>query len=400
MRGSAIQHMTFHLRQLPLLLILAVSTVACGDNQSSTALPTQVVSAEIAERELRNTVEPSQTESPVQAVMATRFPATEPRPRATAGPQATPEPTTLAAPDLSLGEDTYVHPSASFSLVPPAGWTIEESDGAASFKAPDGTGFIYVQITNTGYELNDDAFDSFVTHRDRNFFSYTEDYEIVAKDVDGVNGAATITKFLSLDGVAQTVITFYYQYGQIIYSFDFWSDHELFDAYDVLYASVLDTADVDPEAALTQAGYFWVYTFTSPDALFSIKVPTAWQYERSETEDAVVDTFTAPDGHAVIQNVVYDDGDEISRSEAGDLALQLLHSSYASDVRIVDDRLQPDGSERLTWSSSSGGYSGISYFETRGTTFLLFTTMYDNAYEDVYFDTLEYTIGSYVVPTE
>jgi hypothetical protein len=60
--------------------------------------------------------------------------------------------------------------------------------------------------------------------------------------------------------------------------------------------------------------------------------------------------------------------------------------------------VQPDGSERLIWSSPSGDYSGTSFLETRGTTFLLFTTMYDNPYEDYYLETLNYTIGTYEVP--
>lgn len=392
--------MSLRFRLVPCLLILAASAAGCGGKGNATALPTQVVSAEITESELTLTAEPELQESRDPSVTATQAQATDTVPRPTVPPSDSPDPTALAVPELVLGEAAYRHPSGSFSLIPPAGWTTEESDGAASFKAPDGTGFIYVQITNTGYELEGDAFDSFVTHRDLNFFNYYEGYEAVAREVDRVNGAATVTKFLTLDDVAQTVITFYYRYGQIIFSFDFWSDQDLFDAYEVLYGEVLETADVDPEAALEHAAYLWVYTFTNPDALFSVKVPTAWEYERSESENAGIDTFIAPDGHAVIQNIVYDDGNAISRSDAADLALQLLHNSYAPDVRILDNRMQPDGSERLTWTSSSGDYSGISFFETRGTTFLLFTAMYDRQYEDVYLDPLEYTISSYAAPTD
>jgi hypothetical protein len=127
-------------------------------------------------------------------------------------------------------------------------------------------------------------------------------------------------------------------------------------------------------------------------------VPTAWQYERTESEATIVDTFTAPDGHAVIQNITYDDGSTISRTEAGTLARDLLHTFYAPDIQILDDQVQADGSERLIWQSPGGDYSGISFLETRGTTFLLLTTMYDNEFEDVYIDTLEYTISSYTIP--
>ena len=61
-------------------------------------------------------------------------------------------------------------------------------------------------------------------------------------------------------------------------------------------------------------------------------------------------------------------------------------------------QVQSDGRERLTWFDGDGGYSGISVFETRGTTFLLFTVLWDDPFEDIYFDALDYTINSYVNP--
>ncbi|MDT8307410.1 MAG: hypothetical protein RRC07_15875 [Anaerolineae bacterium] len=393
--------MSSRLRRFIFLFLLALPATACslagGGNDSAATLPTQAAQVDVAEPEPTDTAVPQPTERAGATATATRAEPADTKPRPTAEPSASPAPTISSSPDLVLAAEAYSHPSGAFSLVPPANWTIEESSGAASFDAPDGTGFIYVQITNAGHALDSEGFANFVTYRDLNFFDDFEDYEVITKEVDGANGAATIVKFLTYEGVAQTVITFYYQYGAIIYSFDFWSDQDFFDAYDALYGDVLDTADVNPDVALDQAEYLWVYTFSGPDGLFTIEVPTAWQYERSEAENTVVDTFYAPDGHAIIQNIAYDDGSPIGRSEAGELALDLLHSSYAADIRIVDDRVQADGSERLTWTSASGDYSGISFFETRGTTFLLLTTMYDNAYEDVYIDTVEYTIGSYTI---
>jgi hypothetical protein len=200
------------------------------------------------------------------------------------------------------------------------------------------------------------------------------------------------------DGEPQTVVTLYDQYGPIIYTFDFWSEEQFFDAYDALYGEVLDTAEVNPDAAAGLEVYAWNYTFTGPNDLFSIEAPTPWLYEQTEDEATIVDTFYSPDGHAVIQNITYDEGTEISRSQAGQFALELLRTYYAEDIRITDDQVQADGSERLTWHSPSGNYSGISFLETRGTTFLLLTTMYDNDFEDYYLDALEYTISSYAIP--
>ncbi len=385
---------------LGLIAILVLSTAACqraGDSsEGGPVAPTRAATVELAE--------PAPTDD-VRPAAATEVP--EPAETNEAGASATESPATLepeatatasTAPDLALADSAYTHASGAFSLTPPAGWTIEASSGSASFDAPEGTGFIYVQVTNTGYELDEQAFTNFVNYRDRNFFDDFDGYEVITEEFDVANGSATVAKFLNYNNVDQTVITFYYQYGQIIYNFDFWADHDFFDAYDELYSEVLDTTDVNPDAAVDQVAYLWVYTFTGPDALFTIEVPTAWGYERSESDAAIVDAFTAPDGHAVIQNITFDNGTSLTRGEAGALGRELLQSFYADDLRIFDDQVQADGSERLIWESASGGYRGISFLEARDSIFLLLTTMYDNAFEEQYIDTLEYTISTYTIP--
>ena len=86
-----------------------------------------------------------------------------------------------------------------FSLVPPSRWRSGEQRRGEP--RADGTGFIYVQITNTGYELDGQAFANFVTHRDLNFFDDFADYELISQEIDQSNGQATVTKYLTFDGV-------------------------------------------------------------------------------------------------------------------------------------------------------------------------------------------------------
>ena len=59
-----------------------------------------------------------------------------------------------------------------------------------------------------------------------------------------------------------------------------------------------------------------------------------------------------------------------------------------------------DKSERLTWTSKEGGYSGISFFEVRSnkTTFLFFTVDWGDDVKDTYIDVLNYAIESYDIP--
>jgi hypothetical protein len=273
-----------------------------------------------------------------------------------------------------------------------------EDEASASFDAPDSSGYIYIQVTNTAVELDATGFANFVDNRDLNFFRDFDNYVELNQEIESEVGAATISKSLSFEGVPQTVITLYEQYGPIIYSFDFWSDEDRTDAYTDLYVQVAEAIEVYPEAGSEQIEYNWIYTFEEPNGLFTIDVPTPWRYENTQGEFTLVDTFYSPDEHAVIQNITYDDGSEVTRSQAGAFALELLREYYASDIRILDDQVQPDGSERLIWESPSGDYSGTSFLETRGTTFLLFTTMYDNPFEDAYLETLNYTISTYDVP--
>jgi len=148
-------------------------------------------------------------------------------------------------------------------------------------------------------------------------------------------------------------------------------------------------------------------TFTDQDDLLAIDVPGDWVYTQTVDEDGndfYIDTFTSPDELALIESIVYDDGTAFSGSSKAQFALYLLNTFYSNtgqegDIRVSEDKIMQDGSERLTWSSKGGEYSGISFLETRGsTTFLLFTVEWVDDAEDQYVDTLNAVIESYRIP--
>jgi len=161
-----------------------------------------------------------------------------------------------------------------------------------------------------------------------------------------------------------------------------------------------------PQQVDTSDGGF--VTFTDQNNLYTIEVPPDWTNEQSydsENNYYYIDTFTSPDGGAVIENIVYDDGTAFTGNQKSKFALYLLNTFYSTtgkegDIRISDDNIMSDGSERLTWTSKGGGYSGISFLEVRsnGTTFLFFTVDWGNDVEDVYRDTLNYVIETYTIP--
>ncbi|MBK6792037.1 MAG: hypothetical protein IPG80_05725 [Anaerolineales bacterium] len=71
------------------------------------------------------------------------------------------------------------------------------------------------------------------------------------------------------------------------------------------------------------------------------------------------------------------------------------------DIRISSDQIMNDGSERLEWVSKSGGYSGVSFFETRGddnSTFMMLTSWWMGSADQATIDTINNAIASYRIP--
>lgn len=149
-------------------------------------------------------------------------------------------------------------------------------------------------------------------------------------------------------------------------------------------------------------------TFTDENKLYAIDIPGDWKYKQTRDNEKnyyYIDTFTSPDGNAVVENIVYDDGTYFRGSDEGKFGLYLLNTFYSKtgkegDIRVTEEKQQSDGSDRLTWYSKAGGYSGISYLEVRnnGTTFMMFTVNWGDDFKDQYFDMLDSVISSYRVP--
>jgi hypothetical protein len=145
-------------------------------------------------------------------------------------------------------------------------------------------------------------------------------------------------------------------------------------------------------------------TFTDKNNYYQIDLPSDWKHTQSTGTHYYIDTFKSPDGKAVVENITYDDGTAFNGTDNGKFALQILNQNYSStgktgDISITDDSIQNDGSERLTWTSKGGGYSGLSYFEIRNKiTFLMFTVDWGNDYQSTYIDTLDKVVSSYRQP--
>ena len=146
-------------------------------------------------------------------------------------------------------------------------------------------------------------------------------------------------------------------------------------------------------------------TFTDQNKDYQIQVPADWTHKSSSGQDYYWDTFTSPDGGAVVENYTYLKGTSAggtlwNDAEMKKYAMQVLDKYYSKtgqpgDVEVTEVKPQSDGSVRLTWDSKGGGYSGLSYYEMRDTRFLLFTVDWGNGYKEQYIDVLNQVIASY-----
>jgi hypothetical protein len=303
---------------------------------------------------------------------------------------------------LTASKDLYTHRSGAFSFHPPEGWTLTETDFDAQFLEPNGNGQVYVSVTNTGYALDETGLANFVKANESNYFAaFFEDYKQdaqISNKYDPSTQSIQVVKTLTSSGTPWHVVTNYYQVGQTVMEVTFWilSENQA-DAYFPLLADM----KFQEGTAANLMPYAFVHTFVDHNKLFQFDVPNAWTYEFSGDEQCYVDTFTSPDGQAAIQNITCDTGQTMNQAAAGQFALGMLNNAYTSgsgDIKISKDEPQPDGSEKLTWSSKKGGYSGVSFFETRGTRILLLTMFAGNTVYAVFDPTFGNVISTYKVP--
>lgn len=346
-----------------------------------------------------STAEPAATAAPKSQPTAEPKPTSEPKQvQPTQG--SAPAPSSNAPFDMDSA--AYEHPSGAFSFNPPVGWTAEEGTSGVVFTSPEGTAKLDFSVTNTGVDLDSAALETFIKATEDNYFGWRTDFSQVNYNYDESTSSALVAKsFTDGNGTAQKVFTFYLQDGQGVYSFDFWAEGDIASDYKDPYVNLMGTINVDGAKAADLPVYSFIYPFTDKNNQFQFEVPLAWTYAYDEADNVYIDTFASPDLHTKIENISYDDGTAVSKSVAGKFALNLLNQIYtggAGDIKVTGDVVQADGSERLDWTSKKGGYSGQSFFETRGTTFLMLSWLYDEGYSDVFSPVFDNTLNTYTIP--
>ncbi|MBN1427755.1 MAG: hypothetical protein JXB07_05170 [Anaerolineae bacterium] len=324
-----------------------------------------------------------------------------------ASPVATEEPTRAtkepkeSVPTFELSDKLFTHSSGAFAIYLPKGWESEERDDGVFAEDADSTAALDVSFSNLGVQLDKRGFDTYIDAVENNWFSSFEDYSPSKSEIQD-DGSILRPKTVTLDGTSWMILSYYWQEDTIAYQQDFWMLEDRYDAYIDSLLEVANSMQTDTNAGAQSHLYAFRYGFTGPDNLFTFQVPYGWTYTREENDEDGVriigDTWTSPDEQMTVESLLYDEGQEVSKSLAGAFALELLRQFYANDLLIIEDKVQPDGSERLMWSSAVNHYKGTSFFETRGTTFLFLTWYVDDDHYDVYEPVWIDLVDSYDVP--
>ncbi len=334
----------------------------------------------------------------------TADPAVQARQTDLASTASAPKPNTPTATDASSAPaavgDLYTHSTGAFSFTPPAGWTKDERDAAVTFTSADGVGLISVFFTNVGYKIDSAGFENFVTGNELNRFSFQLNYTEISREGDAAGGQLAAFKKFDLDGgKPQVVSSTYIQSDNIILAADYWVDADAAEAYSGLFDTVTNSLKLEASKVSDFDLYHYIYNFTSDSDLFTMDVPTPWIYTYAKDGDVTIEKFSAPDNNAFIESIIYNDGSSQNGATAGAGALALLNNYYTNgggDIKVTEDKIMEDGSERLTWTSKKGGYSGLTFFEVPdGKTILILSTVTSNDYVDVYSPVFDYTLSTY-----
>ena len=309
----------------------------------------------------------------------------------------TPQPT--ETPQAVLGKTLYEHPKGLFTFHPPQGWKLDNEDEAFVIyiqpEAPAVT-MLVVSAINTGYALDAQGFTGLVAAYEQPFQmegGYQELQSLLK------NSAALMPKTYYCGSEKCYTISYYEQVDNVVLIIDITVPAKRSEMGDALLDAVVSDLRYNSEAISDQPIYNDWWTFNADYDYFTMQVPLAWYYAYTTTDDLIIDRFTAPDAKAFIESIIYDDGTAFDKSDIGKIALGYLRDAYAEDLKVTDDQVQSDGSERLFWHSANNHLTGITFFERRGDTTILILTLASN--DDVwetYIDLFDRILTSYDIP--
>lgn len=289
----------------------------------------------------------------------------------------------------------YTHPDNLFGLSIPVSWSVSSASNITQFRDPASSIAIDVQLMDTQYELELESFTRAVDAREASVFGEFESYLEMDRQLDQDEVSYLIEKRLIQNGVPRTVISFYRQYGPSIIILDLWSGIEEYEGNKSQLSELLASLSIEEGAGQSSARSHADLFSLQSNGAFSLDIPRYWNHNTSTAENSVVDTFTSPDEQAIIQMVIFDDGEPISGTVAGAFVRNLLRNYYAKDINVSEYQSLTDGREELIWESTGSDYQGITYFDVNDTELIIYTIMTTADFEEIYADLLENVLNSF-----
>ena len=295
-----------------------------------------------------------------------------------------------------LSEQPYSSPSGAYEIYFPKDWNCSESGQyRVDCQPPDGKANIILRATATGYELAQPAFEALVNAEVVYTYSEKKAYSEISRETnEGLTSISAAWREGDIPWQSEDTFT---RSGAAAYQLSLSAEQALWEKYAALFDEVNAKVGFHPEALSGAQIYAQTRKYTAPDVLFTLEVPTSWSRyaDIASIENTRLEGFLSPDLHAAVQVAVYRQDSLISIETKAFKTLEIMRKLYGYDLRVSHDKALPDGRERLAWTAERRQVSGISYFDSFGSSMYIFSVVWDNAFEDMVMPTLDAVVNSF-----
>ena len=162
-------------------------------------------------------------------------------------------------------------------------------------------------------------------------------------------------------------------------------------------ATPADKQPAEPQPVEQAASQSDLIDYMAPRKLFTLSVPASWTKKTDEKtiKNALVETFTAPDGNAFMQILTNPIGNSMTKVLKGQVTLDYMKRLYGRDLRVASDITLYDGREKLEWWSDTNETSGTTYFNTGDKYLYFYSVAYKDGFEDDYASLLKEVSDSF-----
>ncbi len=331
----------------------------------------------------------------------------QPTQTAVAQPSASPLPaetpieeeqaTATSQPALKLSELVYSSPSKAFNVNLPQDWNCSETDTyRVDCHNAEESAVFSMRVTGTGYELLQEDFLSFVQAELVSVYGLRKAYNELSRETSegtAINDATWRAGDIYWRGIDRFVRS-----GPAVYHLGISSLQGSFEDYRAVFDQIVQTTELNPAAMSGKPLYALTKEYVSRELIFNLKVPTSWSKfidAASIDERTVVEGFLAPDKRASVQVVIFSKGSLVTQEVKASKTLEIMRKLYGYDLRASTDKVLPDGREQLEWYAARRGISGITYFDSAGTSIFIFSVVWNDATKYLYKPVLDEVIASF-----